>query len=327
MISSFLVDHDGDILREMSIKEHPPQSHSSQHTIDSSQIHVPVLLADTLRLLAPKPGESYIDFTAGYGGHAAEVLARTGEYASSVLVDRDSNAIKFLQQRFASAAVSFSHMSFADAAEQLARQGRTFDIILADLGVSSPQLDQSERGFSFLHNGPLDMRMDDRQQHSAADVVNTYSEQQLIDIITQYGEEPRARARSIAHAIVQQRPFYETEPLAEAIAKALGGRRGNKRHPATRTFQALRIEVNQELQQVDRLLRCLPMLLRPGGRVGIISFHSLEDRRVKQFFAEDAKNGLESQFTVLTKKPIDGATYDVHQPRSRSAKLRVAAKQ
>lgn len=311
----------------MSIKEHPPQSHSSQHTIDSSQIHVPVLLADTLRLLAPKPGESYIDFTAGYGGHAAEVLARTGEYASSVLVDRDSNAIKFLQQRFADAAVSFLHMSFADAAEQLVRQGRTFDIILADLGVSSPQLDQSERGFSFLHNGPLDMRMDDRQQHSAADVVNTYSEQQLIDIITQYGEEPRARARSIAHAIVQQRPFYETEPLAEAIAKALGGRRGNKRHPATRTFQALRIEVNQELQQVDRLLRCLPMLLRPGGRVGIISFHSLEDRRVKQFFAEDAKNGLESQFTVLTKKPIDGATYDVHQPRSRSAKLRVAAKQ
>ena len=311
----------------MSIKEHPPQSHSSQHTIDSSQIHVPVLLADTLRLLAPKPGESYIDFTAGYGGHAAEVLARTGEYASSVLVDRDSNAIKFLQQRFADTAVSFLHMSFADAAKQLARQGRTFDIILADLGVSSPQLDQSERGFSFLHNGPLDMRMDDRQQHSAADVVNTYSEQQLIDIITQYGEEPHARARSIAHAIVQQRPFYETEPLAEAIAKALGGRRGNKRHPATRTFQALRIEVNQELQQVDRLLRCLPMLLRPGGRVGIISFHSLEDRRVKQFFAEDAKNGLESQFTVLTKKPIDGATYDVHQPRSRSAKLRVAAKQ
>jgi S-adenosyl-methyltransferase mraW len=286
-----------------------------------------VLLADTLRLLAPKPGESYIDFTAGYGGHAAEVLARTGEYASSVLVDRDSNAIKFLQQRFTSAAVSFLHMSFADAAEQLVQQGRTFDIILADLGVSSPQLDQSERGFSFLHNGPLDMRMDDRQQYSAADVVNTYSEQQLIDIITQYGEEPRARARSIAHAIVQQRPFYETEPLAEAIAKALGGRRGNKRHPATRTFQALRIEVNQELQQVDRLLRCLPMLLRPGGRVGIISFHSLEDRRVKQFFAEDAKNGLESQFTVLTKKPIDGATYDVHQPRSRSAKLRVAAKQ
>ena len=311
----------------MSIKEHPPQSHSSQHTIDSSQIHVPVLLADTLRLLAPKPGESYIDFTAGYGGHAAEVLAKTGEYASSVLVDRDSNAIRFLQQRFADTAVSFLHMSFADAAEQLVRQGQTFDIILADLGVSSPQLDQSERGFSFLHNGPLDMRMDDRQQHSAADVVNTYSEQQLIDIITQYGEEPRARARSIAHAIVQQRPFYETEPLAEAIAKALGGRRGNKRHPATRTFQALRIEVNQELQQVDRLLRCLPMLLRPGGRVGIISFHSLEDRRVKQFFAEDAKNGLESQFTVLTKKPIDGATYDVHQPRSRSAKLRVAAKQ
>lgn len=311
----------------MSIKEHPPQSHSSQHTIDSSQIHVPVLLADTLRLLAPKPGESYIDFTAGYGGHAAEVLAKTGEYASSVLVDRDSNAIRFLQQRFADAAVSFLHMSFADAAKQLARQGRTFDIILADLGVSSPQLDQSERGFSFLHNGPLDMRMDDRQQYSAADVVNTYSEQQLIDIITQYGEEPHARARSIAHAIVQQRPFYETEPLAEAIAKALGGRRGNKRHPATRTFQALRIEVNQELQQVDRLLRCLPMLLRPGGRVGIISFHSLEDRRVKQFFAEDAKNGLESQFTVLTKKPIDGATYDVHQPRSRSAKLRVAAKQ
>ena len=311
----------------MSIKEHPPQSHSRQHTIDSSQIQVPVLRADTLRLLGPKPGESYIDFTAGYGGHAAEVLARTGEYASSVLADRDSNAIKFLQQRFADAAVSFLHMSFADAAEQLTRQGRTFDIILADLGVSSPQLDQSERGFSFLHNGPLDMRMDDRQQHSAADVVNTYSEQQLIDIITQYGEEPRARARSIAHAIVQQRPFYETEPLAEAIAKALGGRRGNKRHPATRTFQALRIEVNQELQQVDRLLRCLPMLLRPGGRVGIISFHSLEDRRVKQFFAEDAKNGLESQFTVLTKKPIDGATYDVHQPRSRSAKLRVAAKQ
>ncbi|MBM3210236.1 16S rRNA (cytosine(1402)-N(4))-methyltransferase RsmH [Candidatus Saccharibacteria bacterium] len=305
----------------MSIKEHPPQSNNN----DSSTLHIPVLLQSTLTALKPKPGESYLDLTAGYGGHASRVLSATQEYTTSVLVDRDINAITYLRQSY-DWPVRLLHTDFAQAAKQLVSEGAAFDIILADLGVSSPQLDKSERGFSFLRNGPLDMRMDSRLDVTAAKVVNTYSADALKKIIVRYGEESPSVAKRIVDGILAGRPYSTTETLATAIEQSLGGRRGKKKHPATRTFQALRIEVNQELQQVENLLPLIPKLLNKGGRVGIISFHSLEDRLIKQYFKEQADSGYEAELQILTKKPLDGATYDVHNPRSRSAKLRAAVK-
>lgn len=306
---------------KMSIKEHPPQSDAPT---GESALHVPVLLASTLQLLHPKEGESYLDLTAGYGGHAAEMLRRTDSYTDAVLVDRDEYAISRLA-RFTEKGVRLISTDFLAAAKQLVLEGRQFDIVLADLGVSSPQLDQSERGFSFSGDGPLDMRMDRRQEVSAETVVNTYSEARLVDIITRYGEEPRAFATRIAQAICRERPLQTTGQLAELVKQQYRGK-WKKIHPATRTFQALRIEVNEELAQVEQLLPLLPKLLRKGGRVGIISFHSLEDRLVKRYFAEQSQAGYEAEFDIVTKKPLDGVTYDVHNPRSRSAKLRVAVK-
>ena len=292
-------------------KEHPPH-------------HVPVLLDATLRELAPKAGESYLDLTAGYAGHAQAILAITKNEKGSVLVDRDDYAMRHLQF-LKDQGVSLIHADFAAATRQLAQNGHTFDIILIDLGVSSPQLDQGERGFSFSHNGPLDMRMDQTSGKTAADLVNTASLDELTTIIHTYGEEPYMNAKHIAEQIVATRPFYETEPLAELIKQTSRGRHG-KIHPATRTFQALRIAVNDELGQIEATLPLLPKLLNKEGRVGIISFHSLEDRLVKRFFKEQEENGLEGELHTLTKKPISGATDDVHNPRARSAKLRVAVK-
>jgi 16S rRNA (cytosine1402-N4)-methyltransferase len=292
-------------------KEHPPH-------------HVPVLLDATLRTLDPKEGENYLDLTAGYGGHAREVLLRTKNYTESVLVDRDDYAIAHLSE-FADKDTRLLHTDFLAAAQQLTEEGAQFDTILVDLGVSSPQLDQGERGFSFNKNGPLDMRMDRRQTTSAADLVNTKSAAYLTDIIHEYGEEPYMQAKRIAELIVDNRPFDTTGPLAELIAANQRGKR-KKIHPATRTFQALRIAVNDELGQIEALLPLLPKLLRQNGRVGIISFHSLEDRLVKRFFKEQEASGFEAELLPSTKKPIAGDTEDVHNPRSRSAKLRVAVK-
>lgn len=305
----------------MSINEHPPQSDSSQ---SEPVLHVPVLLESTLKLLDPKEGESYLDLTAGYGGHATQILARTNSYANAVLVDRDEYAIARLE-RFADKGTRRMATDFLTAARQLVEEKAQFDMILADLGVSSPQLDMSERGFSFSSNGPLDMRMDRRQALSAEVVVNTYSLPQLVEIIMRYGEEPRAFAVRAAEAIVTTRPLRTTRQLADLIKQHHRGR-WKRIHPATRTFQALRIEVNQELTQIEQLLPLLPRLLKEGGRVGVISFHSLEDRLVKRYFAEQGRSGYEAELAVLTKKPLDGATYDVHNPRSRSAKLRAAVK-
>lgn len=305
----------------MSIKEHPPQSGSPKGEL---ALHVPVLLEETLRLLRPIQGESYLDLTAGYGGHAGEILAATENYNASILVDRDEFAIHRLE-RFAKKGVTLLHSDFLSAALKLIEEGKRFDIVLADLGVSSPQLDQGERGFSFHDDGPLDMRMDRRQVFDAKELVNTYSKQQLIDVIMNYGEETRGFATTIANAIIESRPLSTTRQLAECIKTYYRGP-WRKTHPATRTFQAFRIEVNQELRQVETLLPLLPKLLKPQGRVGVISFHSLEDRLVKRYFAEQARSGYEAELTVLTKKPLDGALYDVHNPRSRSAKLRVAVK-
>lgn len=291
--------------------EHPPH-------------HVPVLLESTLQLLQPAKGEKYLDLTAGYGGHAREILKVTETYEESVLVDRDDYAIEHLSE-FAAKGTRLLHTDFVSAARQLAEAGERFDIILVDLGVSSPQLDQAGRGFSFTHSGPLDMRMDRRQERTAADLINNASISELTDIIREYGEEPHSQARRIAELIAQHRPFERTEELAELIKTNYRGK-WQKIHPATRTFQALRIAVNDELKQVEELLPILPRLLNKGGRVGIISFHSLEDRPVKRFFKDQFDSGLEAELAPITKKPVSGATDDVHNPRSRSAKLRVAVK-
>lgn len=303
----------------MSIKELPPHLEN-----DNFPHHVPVLLDAVLDQLDPKLGENYLDLTAGYGGHARQILARTQSFTDSVLVDRDEFSIENLGE-FRKNGVELLHSDFYTAARHLITQGRIFSLILIDLGVSSPQLDQSERGFSFSKNGPLDMRMDRRQELSASDIVNSWNREDLAVIIRNYGEESPKNASKIASAIVEHRPFTDTESLGLVIKNALPQKR-SKIHPATRTFQAIRIAVNRELEQVEMTLPLLPKLLKPGGRVAIISFHSLEDRLVKQYFADQKAAGYEAELDILTKKPLDGATYDVHNPRSRSAKLRVAVK-
>lgn len=297
----------------MSIKEQPPHS-----------VHIPVLLDATLMSMQPKTGESYLDLTAGYGGHASVFLEKTKNYESSVLIDRDQNTAPYLEH-LTKKGTTLRHQDFLAAAQQLVEEKRTFDLVLADLGVSSPQLDRAERGFSFSKEGPLDMRMDQTSEVRAEHIVNTYSDMALADIIVRYGEEPKPIARRIAQAIVAHRPFLTTNHLAATIAATHRGPR-KKIHPATRTFQAIRIEVNDELGQIEALLPLLPKLLNQQGRVGVISFHSLEDRLVKRYFAEQVADGYEAELTVLTKKPVSGATDDVHNPRSRSAKLRVAVK-
>ncbi len=297
----------------MDSLEHPPQ-----------RLHVPVLLEATLDTLQPIQSENYLDLTAGYGGHAERFLEKTENYADSVLVDRDDFAIAHLRE-FEQKGVRLLHTDFVAASKQLIEEGKQFNIVLVDLGVSSPQLDKSERGFSFTRNGPLDMRMDARQPVTAETLVNTASKDELVRIITTYGEEPIGFARRISQAIIDNRPLTETEELANLVKQAYVGK-WKKIHPATRTFQALRIAVNDELRQVEELLPLIPKLLKPGGRVGIISFHSLEDRLVKQYFSEQKHAGYEAILTVLTKKPLSGDIYDVHNPRSRSAKLRVAVK-
>jgi len=193
------------------------------------------------------------------------------------------------------------------------------------LGVSSPQLDQSNRGFSFTNSGPLDMRMDRRLAQSAETLVNTASADELTRIITEYGEEPLGFARTVATAIVARRPLFNTEELASLIKDTYRGK-WKKNHPATRTFQAIRIAVNNELRLVEDLLPLLPDLLIAGGRVGIISFHSLEDRLVKRYFKDQFDQGLEAELLPLTKKPLSGSDYDVHNPRARSSQFRAAVK-
>lgn len=301
-------------MRGMSIKAHPPQT----------ALHVPVLLEKTVELLNPQPGESYLDLTAGYGGHASAILEQTQNPEAAVLVDRDENAIAELQA-FKEKGTELLHTDFVTAARQLAEEGKQFNIVLVDLGVSSPQLDRAERGFSFSKDGPLDMRMDPSLNKTAGEIVNRSSEDALYKIITEYGEERSGFAHRIAHAIVRNRPFDTTNALAELILAEHRGK-WQRTHPATRTFQALRIATNDELSQVEAMLPLLPQLLTKGGRVGIISFHSLEDRLVKRYLKEQAAAGLEAELDVPLKKPVDGATYDVHNPRSRSAKLRIAVK-
>lgn len=284
--------------------------------------HIPVLLSATLHYLSPQKGDSYLDLTAGYGGHAEAVLERTLQPARATLIDRDQAAANHLRRRFESSGARIINNDFLSASRQLLAQKAAFNLILADLGASSPQFDEAGRGFSFLKDGPLDMRMDNRQQRTAETVVNSYSRPRLEEVIRRYGQEPGAGA--IASAIVASRPITRTTQLATIVAQSW--RKRGRIHPATRTFQALRIEVNDELKQLAEALPVWLDLLAPAGRLVVISFHSLEDRIVKRFF-QDHSGGYDAKLTVLTKKPIKGSARDnVYNPRARSAKLRAAAK-
>jgi len=284
--------------------------------------HVPVLLDQVIELLNPVKGESYLDLTAGYGGHAQAVAERAG-YQNVTLVDRDQNALDTLTELKNNGATLIKD-DFAHAATTLHTEKKQFDMLLVDLGVSSPQLDQANRGFSLKRDGPLDMRMDESQEKTAADIVNYSSTNDLSRILQRYGEESASRAQTIAKAIIRARPLHTTTQLAQVV---LDTHRGGyqKIHPATRTFQAIRIALNEELQQIETLLPLIPGLLKPDGRVAIISFHSLEDRLVKRYFKEQTEAGYEATLDLLT-KAIRGDTNDVHNPRARSATLRAAVK-
>ena len=288
------------------------------------KLHTPVSLSEVLAGLDPKPGESYLDLTAGYGGHASEILDVTQQFKDSYLIDRDEFAIKYLKSKFPSS-INLINNDFYSAVLQLFECGKTFDMILADFGVSSPQLDMEERGFSFRYDAPLDMRMDQRQKLTAYDVVNKTSERELIDIFKKYGEIPDGRAYAFARVITHHRPIKSTLELAELIRTRVHGY--SRIHPATQVFQAIRIVVNSELEQIEKTLPLLPKLLNKNGRLAIITFHSLEDRLVKEFMREASSHGEESELSIINKKPITAENVElVINPRARSAKLRLAAR-
>ncbi len=286
--------------------------------------HFPVLTQFVVEILAPVAKGSMIDCTVGLGGHAEALLEATGA-ALLVGIDLDESNLLKTKERLArfGSRVRLFEANFADIGEVMAQADlQQADVVLADLGVSSTQLDQGERGFSFQVDGPLDMRMR-REGPSAADLVNHMDEKRLADIIFQFGEE--RCSRRIARAIVERRKagrIERTGELADLVRSAIpGGGAREAIHPATRTFQALRIAVNRELESLQRLLDVLPRLLSVGGRAAIISFHSLEDRLVKQAFAAASQAGT---CRLVTRKPLVATPEEVRRnPRSRSAKLRV----
>jgi len=298
-----------------------------------ASLHIPVLLEESLEYLNLRPGAVVVDATLGLGGHSAEIARRLGPTGRLIAFDRDEEAMNLAKSRFAALAeelgssmpvVEFVARPFSEMAEVI--KPRTLDGLLADFGVSSLQLDQAQRGFSFRADGPLDMRMDARSELTAEQVVNQADEEDLANLIYESGEE--RRSRRIARAIVRARPITTTAELARIVSAEAPPIKGEKIHPATRTFQALRIRVNDELGEIQSLLqlvsRSAGSLLKPGGRVVLISFHSLEDRLVKDSFREAAN---ESVLKILTKKPIVAREQEaMRNPRSRSAKLRAAEK-
>ncbi len=299
--------------------------------------HRPVMFKEALEALAVKPGGVYVDCTVGEGGHALGILQASRPGGRLLGIDLDPRALEAARERLRAFESSFALVrgSYASLAEIAASAGLDkVDGVLFDLGLSSLQLEGERRGFSFLRDEPLDMRFDPSQALTAADIVNTYRLEELADIIHQYGEEPRARA--IARAIVQRRPIKTARELAQVVALAAGARRGGI-HPATRTFQALRIAVNGELENLERGLAQAIQILRPGGRLVTIAYHSLEDRLVKRTFAREASTCIcppgvpvctcqhKPTLKVLSKRVITPSPEEVNaNPRSRSARMRVA---
>ncbi len=307
-------------------------------------MHQPVLLTEVINALQPRSGGIYIDGTVGAGGHAAAILKASAPDGQLYGLDQDENALALAGKQLSEFGdrVHLLHANF-DQLHRLSRQVPipSADGILLDLGVSSMQFDQPERGFSFQADGPLDMRMDPSATETAADLVNHLPEGDLADLIYRYSEE--RHSRRIARAIVQDRPFERTQELADLIARVVRpGKRGqrgkSKIHPATRTFQALRIAVNDELGALERVLPQAIAQLAPGGRLAIISFHSLEDRIVKKYFQQEARDCIcppeqpvctcrhKATIHIITKKPITPSLAEIDvNPRARSAKLRVVA--
>lgn len=304
-----------------------PKKHSKNGVTEPISLHSPVMVQEVVGYLSPQKGDTYLDLTAGYGGHAAAVANSAGELAEVMLVDRDDQAARALAGRFNGQNVQILHSDFLSASQKMVGDHKRYDMILADLGASSLHLDEPGRGFSFKNAGPLDMRMDQRQPVTADYFVNQASHAELSQILASYGEEPRAA--KIAANIIEARPISSTEELAGVIAKIVGKRYGRKQkiHPATRSFQALRIAVNQEIYQLEQSLPLWEELLAPGGRLVVISFHSLEDRLVKRYFKEQAGERYDAQLRTLTKKPVVADHNEiVLNPRARSAKLRAVAK-
>ena len=290
--------------------------------------HVPVLLKEAINFLAVQRGGTYIDATVGLGGHSYEIARRLGAPGHLIGLDKDPAALEIARKKLGSAGVSpeipdwptitLLRRSFAEIAND--QRSATIDGILADLGVSSLQFGDPARGFSFQAEGPLDMRMDPHAGLTAEQVVNHLGERELADVIYEFGEE--RRSRRIARAIVRSRPIRTTAQLADVVSAAAWPMKHERIHPATRTFQALRIFVNHELDDLRGLLEAAPQLLKPGGRLVVISFHSLEDRMVKDAFREGVKQG---QYRLLTKKPVTPGEEEIDRnPRARSAKLRAA---
>jgi 16S rRNA (cytosine1402-N4)-methyltransferase len=304
--------------------------------------HVSVLLKEAIDFLAVRRGGTYIDATVGLGGHSYEIARRLGAAGHLIGLDKDPAALGMARKKLTQGpstalsvpggtemlarddrardwpTITLLHRSFAEIAR--GHQPATIDGILADLGVSSLQLDDAARGFSFLAEGPLDMRMDPQSERTAEQVVNHLDERQLADLIYEFGEE--RRSRRIARAIVRSRPIRTAAQLAEVISAAARPMKPERIHPATRTFQALRIFVNRELDDLQALLEAAPRILKPGGRVVVISFHSLEDRIVKDAFRDGASQGI---YRLLTKKPVTASQEESDRnPRARSAKLRAA---
>jgi len=305
-------------------------------------MHLPVLLEQTIESLAIKPSGLYLDGTLGSAGHSKRIIERLDE-GFLVGIDRDEAALARAAANLKDFEGKFRllHGNYGDCEDLVKQTGLDmFDGILLDIGVSSNQLDEAERGFSFMRAGPLDMRMDQTQTLSAKDIVNTYDPDELANVIFRFGEE-RA-SRRIANAIFRERlngDITTTDQLADLVDKALGGRKGSKKHPATKTFQALRMEVNGELDALSNGLTGALNLLKPGGRLAVITFHSLEDRLVKNFFKEHVGKdvalqaggsrwqGKNPRVNFINKKPIIAQAQELEEnPRSRSAKLRVVEK-